>query len=477
MTFPYKKPMVIVDVETTGGSPGANRLIEIGIVRIENGREVSRFQSLINPSQSVPIFVQRLTGISDNDLVSAPPFEAIADEVEAQLRDALFVGHNVRFDYDFIRYELRRLSRRYQAETLCSARLSRALYPEHKRHNLSELIDRHGLSVSSRHRALDDAQAVWDFFQKSAQEVGAVRFCDVFEKLVAGRPVETRIPPERFQNVPETPGCYLFRGADKEVLYVGKSGNLRERILGHFYGDFENTRDSLVLQQACDMEWFQSPGELSALFLEAELNEKFQPVFAKKAKPLGGMVCAVVSRVTERFPWIQLLPELEVVDKDSALGFYRGFREAKQALLNIAEKNKICRKVLGIERGPGPCSGVGQGQCDGVCGDSSKAAEHLKKMERAFQRAGAATWPFPGAVVIDERGGDARDQGEAFIVRNWLLMARIRYDGDAQRVFKVQQGLDRDQFKVLKKIIQAETPQIRNLNDSEYEKFMKEAIF
>lgn len=469
--------MVIVDVETTGGSPGANRLIEIGIVRIENGREVSRFQSLINPSQSVPIFVQRLTGISDNDLVSAPPFEAIADEVEAQLRDALFVGHNVRFDYDFIRFELRRLSRRYQADTLCSARLSRALYPEHKRHNLSELIGRHGLSVSSRHRALDDAQAVWDFFQKSVQEVGTNRFFDVFEKLVAGRPVETRIPAQRFQNVPASPGCYLFRGANKEVLYVGKSGNLRERILGHFYGDFENTRDGLVLPQACDMEWFRSPGELSALFLEAELNEKFQPVFAKKAKPNSGMICAVVSPEKEHFPWVELLPELKVADKNSVLGFYRGFREAKQALLAIAEKNKICRKVLGIERGLGACSGVAQGQCDGVCNDASKTAEHLKKMQRAFQRSGTATWPFSGAIVIDERNSETSDQGEAFVVRNWLLMARIRYDGDAQRVFKVQQGLDRDQFKVLKKIIQSESPQIRHLIDVEYEKLMKEAVF
>jgi len=476
MNFPYTKPMVIVDVETTGGSPGANRLIEVGIIRIENGREVSRFQSLINPGQPVPTFVQGLTGISDQDLVSAPPFEAVADQVEEQLRDALFIGHNVRFDYDFIRYELRRLSRRYQASTLCSARLSRALYPEYKRHNLSEIIGRHGLSVSSRHRALDDAQAVWDFFQKSAQDVGVVRFQDIFEKLVAGRPVETRIPAERFMNVPESPGCYLFRGEKKEVLYVGKSGNLRERILGHFYGDFESTKDGILLQQACDMEWFKSPGELSALFLEAELNEKLQPVFAKKPKLQGGMVCAV-KQADGVFPWIQLLPESEVLNKENVLGFFRGFREAKQALLGIAEKNRICRKGLGLEKGSGPCTGVGLGQCDGACGDAAKADEQIKKLGRALQRFGTVAWPFQGAIMIDEREAESADEGEAYIVKNWLLMARIRYQGDARRAFKVRQGLDRDQFKVLKKIIQADAPQVRELKDSEYESLMREAVF
>ncbi len=477
MTFPYSKPIVIVDVETTGGSPESNYLIEIGIIRIENGREVSRFQSLINPGQSVPIFVQRLTGISDQDLVTAPRFEAIADEVEAQLQGALFIGHNVRFDYDFIRHEFRRLSRRYFAETLCSARLSRALFPDYKRHNLSEIIERHGLSVSSRHRALDDAQAVWDFFKKSTQVVGADRFRDVFEKLVAGRPVETRIPAERFQNVPEAPGCYLFRGEKNEVLYVGKSSNLRERILGHFYGDFENARDEQLLQQARDMEWIRAPGELSALFLETELNEKWKPVFSKKAKLPGGMVCAVKNDEAHYLPWIQLLPEREILDKKNALGFYRGFREAKQALLNIAEKNKICRKVLGLERGEGPCSGVRLGQCDGVCGDPSNAAEHLKKAERAFQNSGAVAWPFQGTVVIDERESESSDEGEAYVVRNWLLMARIRYQGAARRIFKIQQGFDRDQFKILKKIIQSGLPQVRELKESEYQTLMKEAVF
>lgn len=474
--FPYLKPFVIVDVETTGGSAQSNRLIEIGMIRVENGREVSRFQSLVNPGQSVPIFVQRLTGISDQDLVSAPAFSEIAEQVEKELQNALFVGHNVRFDYDFVRHEFRRLEKRFVAPTLCSARLSRALFPEYKRHNLSELIARHGLEVSSRHRALDDAQAVWDFFQKTAERVGADKFLDVFEKLVAGRPVHSRIPVSRFKNIPETAGVYVFRDEKGEALYIGKSANLRERILGHFYGDFENERDAAVLELACDMEWFRAPGELSALFLEAELNEKWRPRFARKIKSQGGMVCAVLRETASDFPWVDLFSEREVRDKSAVLGFYRGFREAKQTLLEIAEKFCVCRKMLGLEQGSGACSGVGRGRCDGACQKSELREKHREQMMRGFRQAGSVSWPYPGAILIEERESDEADQGEAYLVHNWLLIARIRYQDGAHQIYKMEQGFDRDQFKVLKKIIQSEFSRIQVLKKPATEALLREAI-
>jgi len=475
-SFPYSKPLVIVDVETTGGSPGSNRLIEIGLIRIENGREVSRFQSLLNPGQPVPIFVQRLTGISDRDLTTAPDFSEIAARVEKETEGALFVGHNVRFDYDFIRHEFRRLEKNFTAATLCSARLSRALAPEHKRHNLSELITRYGLNVSSRHRALDDAQAVWDFFQKSVEKFGAEKFGDIFEKLVAGRPVKSQIPAERFRNIPEAAGVYVFRDEKNETLYVGNRGNLRERILGHFYGDFENERDAAVLESARDMEWFRTPGELSAVFLEAELNEKLSPRFARKVKPQGGMICAVSRDFSGDFPWVDLVWEREVEDKATVLGFYRGFREGKQAFLALAEKFHVCRKMLGIEKGQGPCSGVPQNLCDGACEKTALRENQRGRMLEAFRRVGMVSWPYPGAILIEERESENAGQGEAYLVQNWILIARIRSQGTSRRIYKTEQSFDRDRFKVLKKIIQNETSHCRVLEKPEVEALLREAV-
>lgn len=474
--IPYRKTIAIVDVETTGGSAATNRLIEIGIIRIEDGIEVRRFQSLIQPGQSVPIFVQNLTGISDRDLESAPIFEDIADEVELCLKDALFIGHNVRFDYDFVRYEFRRLGRRFVAPTLCSARLSRVLFPEHKRHNLSEIVERHGLSVSSRHRALDDAQAVWDFFRKSVELVGSAKFGDFFEKLVAGRPTQSLIPASRFQNIPESSGAYIFRDADGRALYVGKSNNLRERILGHFYGDFENPKEIQLLDQATDLEWIPAPGELSALFLEADLIRKLNPQHSRKARKKMGMICAISGKNENGYPEIKLMREEEIADKTEVLCYYRGFREAKEALSILGDKFKLCRKALGLEKGEGPCSAVAFKKCSGACTESESATDCAARLTRAFEQSGGvAFWPYPSAVLVDEYDEEL-DQGEAYVIQNWLLLARVRYNSEAREIEKLNAGFDWDQHKVLKRVLQNGEARVRPLEKNEFKEIFKKTI-
>ena len=464
-SIPYSKPIAIVDVETTGGSAATNRLIEIGIIRIENGVEVRRFQSLVQPGQSVPFFVQNLTGISDHDLKGAPVFKDIADEVEDCLKDALFIGHNVRFDYDFVRHEFRRLERRFVAPTLCSARMSRALFPEYKRHNLAEIIERHGLSVSNHHRALDDAQAVWDFFRKSIDTVGATKFGDLFEKLVAGRPPQTRIPASKFQNIPESAGAYIFRDAHGVALYVGKSSNLRERILGHFYGDFENPKEAQLLEQSTDLEWIPAPGELSALFLEAELVKKLSPQHSRKARKPMGIICAAKKINAKGYPTVELMKESDVENKINVLAYYRGFREAKESLGLIADKYKLCRKFLGFEK-EGGCSSGPFKKCSGACTGEESVEAYSAKFVRAFQHSGTASWPYPSAVLVDERDEDL-NQGQAYVVQNWLLLARVRYQGDARQVEKMASEFDWDQLKILKRVMQSETASIRVLEKQE----------
>lgn len=455
--IPYSKPVVIVDVETTGGNATDNRLIEIGIIRVENGKEVSRYQSLINPRQSVPLFVQRLTGISDADLVTAPSFDEIAHEVEQILKDALFIGHNVRFDYDFVRHELRRMGKRYIAPTLCSARFSRALFPEHKRHNLGEIVERHGLSIESHHRALDDAQAVWDFLKFCSREKGQAKFLEIFEKLARGRPVQSLIPPEQFDEIPESAGVYVFRDSNGKALYVGKSSNLREKILGHFYGDFESAREAELQSRAAKLEWFATPGELSALFLESEKILSLQPEFARKIAGSSAMICAVKKIDAAGYAYAELALEKDVEHKKNILGYYRGFREAKQALAGLSEKFKV-----GILSDPSKKQAAGQ----------NSASAHNAKFDRAFEQGGSEFWPFPSAVLIDEKD-ESLNSGQAFIVQNWILIARIFYDADGRKVEKLGAGFDWDKFKLLKRALKNPS-QVKPLTADDLQKILVE---
>lgn len=158
------RPLVFLDIETTGGSARDSRITEIGALRVENCRVVGSFKKLINPEQHIPSFITRLTGITDEMLWDAPSFHDIADELEVFLDGSLFIAHNVNFDYSFIKMEFERMGQAFTMDRACSARLSRKLYPEHKSHALDRVIERMKIDVTNRHRAYDDAEVLWKFF-------------------------------------------------------------------------------------------------------------------------------------------------------------------------------------------------------------------------------------------------------------------------------------------------------------------------
>ena len=173
----FDAPLAIVDLETTGGRPAWDRVTEIAVLEIAQGEIVSEWSTLVNPETSIPSWIQSLTGISDDMVAEAPTFDALARDLHERLQGRLFVAHNARFDYGFLRHAFARSGLQFQARTLCTVRLSRRLYPGHARHNLDSLIERHHLRFdvqgAARHRALGDARAVWQFLRVAADERGA----------------------------------------------------------------------------------------------------------------------------------------------------------------------------------------------------------------------------------------------------------------------------------------------------------------
>jgi len=190
--FPQK--FAIIDTETTGMRPPCSRVIDIGIIRVEDGKEVERYETLVNPQTSIPPFISDMTSITDADLLDAPTFDEVAIEVEGLLKDAVFVAHNVGFDYAFIQSEFARLDMDFRATTLCSAALSRTLFPHQRRHNLDALIHRHGLVIGGRHRALPDADAVWQYFQKIDSEVSERKLRGAIARKLSTREKSRRFP-------------------------------------------------------------------------------------------------------------------------------------------------------------------------------------------------------------------------------------------------------------------------------------------
>ncbi len=167
-----QQPLVFVDVETTGFAPPGARVLELGALRVENGRITQQLKTLIHPAQPVPANITRLTGITNTMITGAPTFAEVAADLSMMLHKAIFVAHNVMFDYGFIKSEYERIGGAFAAPRLCTVRLSRSLYPQAAGHKLQDLIDRHGLVTANRHRAYDDAEALWQFWQVACREFG-----------------------------------------------------------------------------------------------------------------------------------------------------------------------------------------------------------------------------------------------------------------------------------------------------------------
>ncbi len=166
------RPFVFLDIETTGMGPPAARITEIGALRVEDGKVVATMSQLLNPEQNVPWYITKLTGITDEMLWEAPTFATVAHDLELFLDGAIFVAHNVNFDYGFIKSEYERRSVKFNMDRFCTVQLSRQLYPRQRRHNLDTIIKTHGIIVQNRHRALDDARALHEFYNHALQDHG-----------------------------------------------------------------------------------------------------------------------------------------------------------------------------------------------------------------------------------------------------------------------------------------------------------------
>lgn len=179
VTIMNHRPLVFLDIETTGMGPPEARITEIGALRVENGKVVATFSQLLNPEQSVPWFITKLTGITDEMLWDAPTFAAVANDLDVFLDGAIFVAHNVNFDYSFIKSEYERQGAKFNMDRFCTVQLSRRLYPQQSRHNLDTIIKTHNIEVENRHRALDDARALHEFYKSALDQHGL----DVFSAI------------------------------------------------------------------------------------------------------------------------------------------------------------------------------------------------------------------------------------------------------------------------------------------------------
>ncbi|CAG9264680.1 exonuclease domain-containing protein [Paraburkholderia unamae] len=271
-------PLVFVDLETTGGSVGEHRITEVGVVEVAQG-QVTRWSTLVDPGQSIPPFIQQLTGITDKMVRGAPSFADIAAGLYERLAGKLFIAHNAAFDRGFLRAEFERAGYSFNPDVLCTVRLSRALFPGEKRHGLDALVERHALVPSDRHRALADADLLWQFWQRLPALVPEDALAAQIERTTRRHVLAGDITDELIDTAPAGHGVYAFYGENDVPLYVGRSVRVRQRVRSHLSGDRRSSREQRMAQQVRRVEWRATGGELGALLVEAQWIAMLKPSF------------------------------------------------------------------------------------------------------------------------------------------------------------------------------------------------------
>jgi DNA polymerase III subunit epsilon len=440
----------IVDTETTGMRPPFSRIIDIGIIRVEYGKEVERFQTLLNPGVSLPSFIERLTGITDEELARAPQFEEVALKVEELFADSVFVAHNAPFDYSFVQSEFARLGMSFSKETLCSVRLSRSLSPKSRSHNLDSVIERYGIHLAGdRHRALPDADAVWEFFKHVPQ----VHSSTDIERAVArarsgsGAPA---IAKDSFVDLPDSAGVYFFYGPDQELLYIGKSKHVRTRARSHFHSS--TSKKEIRLQgETNTISSIKTSGELSALLLESALIKSQSPLYNRALRKRKLLVIATEHTTDAGYTAISLERTTDITPTNDVLSVFRTVTQGKTVLRALAKEHQLCHKLLGVEAGSGACFGYQLGTCLGACAGKETPEAYNARVAESFRLRKLRAWPYKGTVMIDERGTE--ESRTVLFIRDWVLVGAYTYEGDSFeplfRDVEQEKGFDYDTYKIL----------------------------
>ncbi|MGH8204266.1 MAG: exonuclease domain-containing protein, partial [Steroidobacteraceae bacterium] len=354
-----------VDLETTGGQAARDRVIEAGIVLIEDGEVVEEYATLVNPGVRIPYAIQEFTGITEAMVAEAPPFAAVAGAIESRLAGRLFVAHNARFDYGFLRSEFRLLDRRFRAPVLCTVRLSRALTPGERGHNLDAVMSRHGIACDARHRALGDAKVLADFLRIARERWPAEELAGIVTRLTGSSRLPPQLDPSLADALPESPGVYLFYGEGDELLYVGKAANLATRVPAHF-AETRAKLDRQLAERVRRVEWTETAGAFGALLLEARLIRTRRPLLNRR---LAGSAeyWAIRLREDGAMP-LASIDALDAIDDPGAsYGMFRRRVDAGRALEGLLREHGLCAKWLGLEETEGSCVGYALGRCRGVC--------------------------------------------------------------------------------------------------------------
>lgn len=413
------KRYAIIDVETTGGRATRDRITEIAIVLHDGHSIIDTFESLVNPETRIPYGITQLTGITQQMVDDAPKFYEIARKIVEMTEGAVFVAHNVRFDYSFVRAEFSRLGFTFTRKQLCTVRLSRKAFPGLRSYSLGKLIQHFNIQVNDRHRAMADTLATTILFEKIIQqEEGAATVEEMINLGIKEALLPKNINLATLHALPEACGVYYMHDEKGSCVYVGKSINIKKRIAQHFS---KKTEKASKLQRFVhDITYELTGSELVALLLESYEIKRLRPYVNRaqrrsyfphvihKYTNAEGYICLQVDK-----PTTAQRKKLQIISE------YSKASRAKGQLQYALNRYALCGRFCHLDTGTTACFNYHLKQCHGACVAQESAPDYNERANAAIARLATV---FEEDFCIVDKGRSAEE-------RALILVSDGRYQG------------------------------------------------
>jgi len=355
----------ILDIETTGGQFNEEGITEIAIYKFDGHEVTDQFISLVNPEKDIQPFVVKLTGINNAMLRSAPKFYEVAKRIIEITDGCIIVAHNAQFDYRILRTEFGRLGYDFERQSLCTVELSQKLLPEQTSHSLGKLVRALGIPMSDRHRATGDALATVQLFKLLLDkdvEKEIVKSLVKSETAQQKKGISTKLL-DMLNGIPAITGVYYIYKENGDLIYIGKSRNIKKRVNQHFTGT--SRRSKRIQRDAFTVTYEETGSELIALLKECQEIKVNQPLLNRSQKKAIFPWSLYATKNTEGY---MVLSITKSDGRKKEIISFSGVAEGKNAMIKITEKYNLCQKINGLDPSvTDACFPYGTGNCNGGC--------------------------------------------------------------------------------------------------------------
>ena len=397
----------VVDIETTGNGYKGQKITEISIFTFDGKHIVGEFTSLVNPEQNIPAFITNLTGIDNAMVRNAPKFYEIAKKVAELTQDTVFVAHNVNFDYNIIQAEFKSLGFDFKRKKLCTVRLSRKIIPGLNSYSLGAICSSEKIPINGRHRAKGDAEATTELFRRLIER----DYEFIINSFLNPRSRQATLPPllekKIVDNLPETFGVYYFKNAAKEVIYVGKANNIKQRVISHFY-DKKKKELNMCLETA-DITFTETGSELLALLLESSEIKHIYPKY-NRAQRKAGEAVGLFSYEDQKGIMHLAYNRLKLVPKP--ITKYYTVAECRNHLEYLCKEFELCPKYCHLQTNVSSCFHYQIKECKGICCNEETVESYNSRVHKAIKSVGIGA----KNLVIKETGRSENEIGFALIL-------------------------------------------------------------